>query len=142
MSAPTSTEAGSEPLEYTYTTWDGKTRKAVVGVDAIEETGAWSVYDMPVGGKHTHGWLVDRIDAPDDKLDEATSLARAYAADQQGYHDGERGGHAKPDPLPRPVVDENGRHQPVEVPLAEIRKHVALARRQAAGKPDPQAIAA
>lgn len=142
MSAQSSSEAGIEPLEYTYTTWDGQARKAVVGVDSIEETGAWSVYDMPADGKHTHGWLVERLDGYDDKLPKATGLARSYAADQQRFHDGERGEHAKPDPLTRPVVDDDGKRHPVEVPLVEIRKHVVLARLLAARKPDTQAVAA
>jgi len=142
MSALTTPEDGSEPLEYTYTTWDRKVRKAVVGVDSIDLTGAWSVYDVPVGNEGTHGWLVERLDAHDDKLPKATGLAREYAADQQRYHDGERGEHSKPDPLTRPIVHEDGKRRPVEVPVAEIRRHVVLARRQAAAKPDPQATAA
>jgi len=134
--------ADSEPLEYTYTTWDGEARKVQVAVDSIDLTGAWSVYDVPVGGQHTHGWLVERLDGHDDKLPKATGLAREYAADQQRFHDGERGDQAKADPLSRPIVDEQGKRHPVEAPLAEIRKHVVLARLQAASKSDPQPIAA
>jgi hypothetical protein len=128
-----------QPLEYSYTTFDGQRRRVLVGVDSIDMTSAWSVYDVPVGGKHTHGWLVERLDGHDDKLLEATSLAKEYAADQQRFHDEDRGEQAKPDPLSRPIIDADGKRHPVEVPLTEIRSHAALACRQAAAEREPLA---
>jgi hypothetical protein len=128
-----------EPLEYGYTTWDGEERRVLVGVDSTDMTGVWSVYDVPVGGRHTQGWLVERLDGYDDKLPKATSLAKEYAADQQRFHRGERGEQAKPDPLPCPIVGGDGKRRPVEVPLAEICRHAALARRQAAAEREPLA---
>jgi hypothetical protein len=120
--------------------FEGQRRQVLVGVDSIEMTGVWSVYDVPLGGKHTHGWLVQRLDGHDDKLLEAAALARAYAADQEHLHDVLAQLLAKANPLPRPIVDESGKRHPVEVRLAEIRKDAELARRQAT--PDPQPIAA
>jgi hypothetical protein len=133
---PTSEQVEGEPLEYPYTTSDGERRSVVVGVDSIEMTGTWSVYDVPVGGKYTHGWLVERLAGNDEKVGEAIGLAAEYAADQQRFNDQERGEQAKSDPLSRPIVDENGKRRPVEVPLSEIRENAALARQQTA--PDPQ----
>jgi hypothetical protein len=140
MSAYQPTSGYGEPLEYHYRTFEGEDRTVLVGVDSIEMTGVWSVYDVPADGKHTHGWLVERLDGHDDKLGAATFLAAEYAADQQRFHDSERGEQSIPDPLPRPVVDEDGHRQPVMVPLGEIRKHATFAR-QIAGC-DRQPIAA
>jgi hypothetical protein len=125
------TQASELPaLEYTYTTWEKTRRRVLVGVDAIEHTGVWSVYDIPAGPGHEVGWLVQRLDGHDEKLDAAAALAGEYSRDQQRYHDGERSEHALADPLPRPV----------DVPLDEIRKHTALARRLArqAAPPAPK----
>jgi hypothetical protein len=141
MSTYKPTSGRGEPLEYHYSTFEGEARKALVGVDSIDMTNAWSVYDVPAAaGNHTHGWLVERLDGHDDKLGEATFLAAEYAADQQRFHDSERGEQSIPDPLPRPVVDSDGHRQPVTVPLGEIRKHAALARQRA--NCDRQPIAA
>lgn len=140
MSPYKPTSGHGEPLEYHYSTFEGESRKVIVGVDSIDMTGAWSVYDIPAGGKHTHGWLVERLDGHDDKLGVATFLAAEYAADQQRFHDGERGEQSIPDPLPRPLVDRDGRRHPVTVALEEIRKHAKFARQQASC--DPQPIAA
>src|SRR3954452_17589991 len=41
---------------------------------------------------------VETLTGHDDRLSQATALARDYAAEQQAYHDGER----LEDPLPRP----------------------------------------
>ena len=136
MSTYKPTSGQGEPLEYDYRTFEGESRKVLVGVDSIDMTGAWSVYDVPVDGKHTHGWLVERLDGHDDKLGEATFLAAEYAADQQRFHDGERGEHAKAEPLTRPVGEDGHRH-PVLVPLVEIRKHVKFARQQAGSGRQP-----
>jgi hypothetical protein len=141
MSPYTPTSGQGEPLEYHYSTFEGESRKVLVGVDAIDMTGAWSVYDVPAtAGNHTHGWLVERLDGHDDKLGEATFLAAEYAADQQRFHDSERGEQSIPNPLPRPTVDSDGHRQPVTLPLAEIRQHAALARQRAGC--DSHAVAA
>ncbi len=129
-----------EALEYQYTTFEGEPRKVVVGVDSIDMTGAWSVYDVTAAGTPVEGWLVERLDGHDDKLGEATFLAGEYAADQQRFHESERGEQPIPDPLPRPIVGANGRRQPVTVPIAEIREHAGYARQQAA--PDVEPVAA
>ncbi|HEY3830170.1 MAG TPA: hypothetical protein VGL57_13335 [Solirubrobacteraceae bacterium] len=140
MSPYTPTSGQGEPLEYHYRTFEGEARKALVGVDSIDMTGAWSVYDVPAAGDHTHGWLVERLDGHDDKLGEATFLAAEYAADQQRFHNNERGEESIPDPLPRPMVDSEGHRQPVTVPIGEIRQHAALARQHA--NCDSHAVAA
>jgi hypothetical protein len=132
------TSGHGEPLEYPYRTFEGEARKAIVGVDQVDMT--WLVYDVPAAGKPAHGWLVERLDGHDDKLGEATFLAAEYAADQQRFHDSERGEQPKPDPLWRPVVDEDGNRQPVMVAIGEIHEHTGLARQLAA--PDEQPIAA
>ena len=119
-------------LEYPYTTFEGEDRKVLVAVDAIEETGVWSVYDMPAGRGAKVGWLVERLAAHDEKLDEAVFLAVSYHADQVAYQAGERGEQVSPDPLPKPT----------EIPAGEIRKHAALARRLAAAVHRPPAVAA
>ncbi len=124
MSAPlTSTKPGAEPppLEFTYRTFEKERRRVLVGVDAIDHTGVWSVYDVPVGSSHTVGWLVQRLDGYDEKLDAASALAADYAGEQQRFHQGERSEQALADPLPRPEA----------IPLADIRKHTRLARRLA-----------
>jgi len=139
MSTYQPTSGQGEPLEYHYRTFEGESRKVLVGVDAIELTGVWSVYDVPAAGRHIDGWLIERLDGHDDKLGEATFLAAEYAADQQRYHDSQRGEQSIADPLPRPIVDSDGQRQPVTVALAEIRKHAALARRQAVSEPRPLA---
>jgi hypothetical protein len=108
-------------LEYRYLTWEKERRKVLVAVDAIEHTGTWSVYDMPVARGAEMGWLVERLAGHDDKLDQAAALARDYHGEQQRYHAGERSEHALADPLPRPV----------ETPAGEIRKHATLARKVA-----------
>jgi hypothetical protein len=132
---PTPAAAGqseTRTLEYPYTTFEGEHRKVLVAVDAIEETGVWSVYDMPAGRDAKVGWLVERLAAHDEKLDEAVFLAVAYHADQVAYQAGERGEQVSPDPLPKPT----------ETPAGEIRKHAALARRLAAALQEPTAVAA
>ena len=125
MSAPSTSTTSGAPLpalEFTYTTWEKQGRRVLVGVDATDHTGVWSVFDVPVGRGHAVGWLVARLDGYDEKLDAACALAADYASEQQRFHDEERSEHALADPLPRPV----------DVQLAEIRKHTALARRLAA----------
>jgi len=108
-------------LEYRYLTWEKERRKVLVAVDAIEHTGVWSVYDMPVARGTDTGWLVERLAGHDDKLDQAAALARDYHGEQKRYHAGERSEHALADPLPRPV----------QTPAGEIRKHATLARKVA-----------
>jgi hypothetical protein len=133
---PTSTTASGVPdaptLAYPYSTWDGERRSVLVTVDAIEQTGVWSVYDVPVARGAKVGWLVERLDAPDEKLDAAVSLAVAYHADQVAFHSGERGEQSSPDPLPKPA----------EVPAREIHKHAELAQRLIAAVYEPTALAA
>jgi hypothetical protein len=119
-------------LEYPYTTFEGERRSAVVAVDAIKDTGVWSVYDMPAGRGAAVGWLVERLAGYDEKLDAAIGLARTYCESQVAFHSNERGGHSSPDPLPNPA----------EIPIKEIRKHVALAKRLVAAMNEPQAVAA
>jgi hypothetical protein len=104
----------------------------LVVVDAIEMTGVWSVYDVPVERGAQAGWLVQRLDAHDEKLDAAVSLAVTYHADQVAFHAGERSEHPCPDPLPKPT----------EVPVWEIRKHAELAERLLAAQYEPTAVAA
>jgi hypothetical protein len=132
----TSKRSPAEPedftLEYPYTTFEGEQRSTVVAVDAIKVTGVWSVYDMPAGRGGTVGWLVERLDAHDEKLDAAIGVARTYTESQVAFHANERGGHSSPDPLPNPT----------EIPLKEIRKHAALARRIVAAMSEPEAVAA
>ena len=131
MSTYEPTSGHGEPLDYHYRTFEGEAREVLVGVDSIDMTGAWSVYDVPAAGEQSDGWLVERLDGHDDKLGEATFLAAEYAADQQRFHDSERGEHSIPDPLPRPMVDSDGNRQPVTLALSEIREHAALARQRA-----------
>jgi hypothetical protein len=125
-------------LEYGYTTFEGEVRTVVVGVDSA--TSAWSVYDVSACGEPVEGWLIERLDGHDDKLDEATFLAAEYAADQQRFHDSERGEQPVPDPLPRPIVGADEHRQPRTVPIAEIREHARYARQQAV--PDAEPVAA
>ena len=83
MSAPlASTRPGEEPppLAFTYRTFEKERRRVLVGVDAIDHTGVWSVYDVPVGRSHTVGWRVQRLDGYDEKLDAASALAAEYPA--------------------------------------------------------------
>jgi hypothetical protein len=47
--------------------------------------------------------VVDTLTGHDDRLDQAAALARDYAAEQQGRHDGER----LVDPLPKPQAEAN-----------------------------------
>ncbi len=128
-----------EALEYQYVTFEGEPRTVLVGVDSIDMTGAWSVYDVPARGKPVAGWLIERLNGHDDKLGEAAFLASQYAADQQRFHNNERSEQPVPDPLPRPLLDGDGRRQPVTVPTAEIRKHARYAQQQAVGGAEPLA---
>jgi hypothetical protein len=136
MSACRKSRPADEPeeftLEYPYTTFEGERRSAVVAVDAIKETGVWSVYDMPARRGATVGWLVERLAGHDEKLDAAIGLARTYSESQVAFHSNERGGHSSPDPLPKPT----------EIPIKELRKHVALAKRLVAAMNAPEAVAA
>jgi hypothetical protein len=133
---PTSKRSSGSPeafiLEYPYTTFDGEDRIAVVTVDAVKVTAVWSVYDIPAKRGGTVGWLVERLDAHDEKLDAAIGLARAYQESQGAFHSNERGSHSCPDPLPNPTV----------IPIKEIRKDAALARRVVAAMTEPEALAA
>ena len=59
--------------------------------------GRWQVLDATPAGST----IVDTLAGHDDRLDQATALARDYAAEQQAYHDGQR----LDDPLPRTQPD-------------------------------------
>ncbi len=135
-SRPTPTTRPGSPdaprLAYPYTTLAGDCRIVLVAVDAIEMTGVWSVYDVPAERGAQVGWLIQRLDAHDEKLDAAVSLAVAYHADQVAFHAGERSEHPCPDPLSKPT----------EVPAGEIRKHAELAERLIADLYEPTAVAA
>ena len=112
-------KSDAPPLAYQYTTWEKQRRRVLVGLDAIAHTGVWSVYDVPSGSDAGPGWLVERLNGHDEKLDAAAALACDYSSEQQRFHDGERSQQALPDPLPKPT----------EVPVGRIRKHAARARR-------------
>lgn len=127
-----SAEAEDFTLEYPYTTFEGEDRIAIVTSDAIKATAVWSVYDIPAKPGSTVGWLVERLDAHDEKLDAAIGLARSYQESQVAFHSQQRGGHSSPDPLPHPT----------EIPLKEIRRHAGHARRAVARITEPEAIAA
>lgn len=122
-----------EPLvvEYPYTTSAGEQRKVLVAADAIENTYAWSVYDVPSRRGAKFGWFVERLDAHDDKLDAAIGVARAYQESQIAFHTA-GGDFCPPDPMPKPT----------EVPIGQIRKDAALAKRFAATAAQPTAVAA
>jgi hypothetical protein len=75
---------------------DGSEHRVLV--ERIPE-GRWRVLDA-VGN---HSIVVDTLAGPDDRLDQAAALARDYAAEQQGRHDGER----LVDPLPKPQAEAN-----------------------------------
>jgi hypothetical protein len=128
---PASVEADELALAFGYTTFEKVRRKVLVAADAIKETQVWSVYDVPVARGATVGWLVERLDAHDEKLDAAIGVARAYCESQALFHraDGE---FRLGDPLP----------DPTEVPIAAIRKDAAFAKRLAATPAQPTAIAA
>src|SRR3954468_13478395 len=70
--------------------------------------GRWRILDTT----ETTVVHVETLTGHDDRLSQATALARAYAAEAQAYHDGER----LEDPLPRlrpdaPPEDEPGQRQ-------------------------------
>jgi len=132
MSATTTPTSGGElpPLEYPYRTFEGARRRVLVATD---ENDVWLVYDVPVGKQHLVAWLVARMDGRGEKLDEGAALACDYSEQQIRFHSGERGRQPSADPLPKPV----------EVPVAQARKHAARARRIVAkAQPKPAAVAA
>jgi hypothetical protein len=118
-------------LEFHYATFEKERRKVLVAADAIEATQVWSVYDVPAARGATVGWIVERLDAHDEKLDAAIGVARSYCESQAAFHKAD-GEFRLGDPMPNPT----------EVPIAEIRKNAAFARRLAATAAEPTAIAA
>jgi hypothetical protein len=126
-SDPAATGSGSPAvtLTYVYQCSDGQQRVVLI---ALEESGAWLVYDAPGHGESGEtGLLVERIDGSGDLLGEALGVARTYVADQQTFHAGER---LEPyDPLPKAQT----------VPLTAIREHAENAARAVHRHPDQTA---
>jgi hypothetical protein len=115
MTSRANTEAPA--LEYSYSTFEGEERDVLVGVESRDQAEIWSVYDVPAGDGHEAGWLVEHLTGPDEKLEAAAGVARAYWESQVAFQSEGRE-FCPMDPLPKPT----------EVPIAEIREHVDLAR--------------
>src|SRR3954451_6268163 len=74
----------------TYQARDGRQHDVLV---LTTPAGRWRILDTTVATV-VH---VETLTGEDDRLSQATALARDYASEQQAYHDGER----LEDPLPR-----------------------------------------